>query len=290
MKFVGYEERYGQDLLHFLKRNVSRFRRFTDEELFRWLRPILDYPWLNRIDPERYPYRRGLLLLDEDERVCGFSGAIYSRRNIGGQQRTVVSPSLMLTDPCYKYYFFEMNDMLVASADVTYDVTPNDKAVATDRTLYGAAIFDNPSYLFAPAAVPTGGFCLSASADEHSLAVLRDHQGCGLECVHIAGRDDGTDVFFNRIYEVGYRPMHAVCVLEVSNPAFFRRNFAVCAWLLSGMGKEYLTTDSRYVAPTQLPEPYGTCRRQIAVINSPVPEAYSFLYTEFVLLTRDCYW
>jgi hypothetical protein len=44
-------------LLICLKRNVIRLDRFTDEELYQWMRLILDYPWIDSIDPERYPYR-----------------------------------------------------------------------------------------------------------------------------------------------------------------------------------------------------------------------------------------
>jgi hypothetical protein len=291
MKFIGYEEKYKQDLLVCLKRNVIRFNRFTDEELYQWMRLILDYPWIDSIDQERYPYRRGVLLLDDNGRVSGFSGAIYSKQRIGGRELTVVNTSISLTDSCYKYYFFEMYDRIVNSADVTYVVTPNENSVVTTRTLYNAAIIDNPSYLFKPAAVSTKGFQFSGNIrDDHSTVVMRDHEGCGLECVHIEGKGDGTDVFFNHISEVGHRPMNAVCVLEVSNPAFFRRYFAVCACLLSNYGQEYLTTDSRYVDPVQLPEQYETYPWRRAIVRSPAPEAYSFLYTEFVLLTRDCYW
>lgn len=291
MKFVGYEEKYKQDLLLCLKRNVIRFDRFTDEELYQWMRLILDYPWIDSIDSERYPYRRGVLLLDDDGRVSGFSGAIYSRQRIGGRELTVVNTAISLTDPDYKYYFFEMYDRIITSADVTYMVTPNENSVVTAQVLYNAAILDDPSYLFRPAAVSTEGFLLSGSIrDERSAAVMRDHTGCGLECVHIEGKGDGTDVFFNRISEVGRRPMNAVCVLEVSNPAFFRKNFGVCTCLLSDYGQEYFTTDSRYVDLTQLPEQYEVNPWRRAIIHSPAPEDYSFLYTEFVLLTRDCYW
>ena len=291
MKFIGYEEKYKQGLLTCLKRNVRRFNRFTDEELYQWMRLILDYPWIDSIDPERYPYRRGVLLLDDDGKVSGFSGAIYSRQRIGGRELTVVNTSISLTDPCYKYYFFELYDRIVNSADMTYLVTPNENSVVTTRILYNAAIIDNPSYLFKPAVISTEGFLLSRDIrDKHSVDVMEDHKGCALECVHIEGKGDGTDVFFNRISEVGHRPMNAICVLEVSNPAFFRRYFGVCTCLLSGMGQEYLTTDSRYVDPTQLPEECEVYPWRRAIVHSPVPEEYSFLYTEFVLLTRDCYW
>lgn len=291
MKFVGYEEKYKQGLLACLKRNVVRFSKFTDEELYQWMRLLLDYPWIDSIDPERYPYRRGVILLDDSGSVSGFSGAIYSKQRIGGQELTVVNTALSLTDQIYRYYFFDMYDKIINSADVAYLVTPNENSVVTTRTLYDAAIIDNPSYLFKPAAIPTEGFYMNWDIrDKHSLTVMEDHKGCGLKCVHIAMEDEGTDVFFNRISEVGHRPISAVCVLEVSNPGFFRRHFSACTCLLSEMGQEYLTTDSRYVDMAQLPEQYDIYPWRRAVVNSPVPEAYSFLYTEFVLLTRDCYW
>lgn len=291
MKFVGYEDKYKQELLACLKRNVKRFNRFTDEELYQWMQLILDYPWMSSIDPECYPYRRGVLLLDDNGKVSGFSGAIYSRQIIGGRELTVVNTAISLTDPRYKYYFFEMYDIIVNSADVTYMVTPNENSVVTTHMLYDAAIIDNPSYLFKPASVSTEGFLLSRDIrDEHSARIMRDHRGCGLECVHIEGKCDGTDVFFNRISEVGHRPMNAICVLEVSNPAFFRKHFGVCVCLLSNHGQEHLTTDNRYVDLAQLPEQYETYPWRRAVVHSPMPGAYSFLYTEFVLLTRDCYW
>ena len=291
MKFVGDEDKYKQELLACLKRNVKRFNRFTDEELYQWMQLILDYPWMSSIDPECYPYRRGVLLLDDNGKVSGFSGAIYSRQIIGGRELTVVNTAISLTDPRYKYYFFEMYDIIVNSADVTYMVTPNENSVVTTHMLYDAAIIDNPSYLFKPASVSTEGFLLSRDIrDEHSARIMRDHRGCGLECVHIEGKCDGTDVFFNRISEVGHRPMNAICVLEVSNPAFFRKHFGVCVCLLSNHGQEHLTTDNRYVDLAQLPEQYETYPWRRAVVHSPMPGAYSFLYTEFVLLTRDCYW
>ena len=291
MKFVGYEDKYKQELLTCLKRNVKRFNRFTDEELYQWMQLILDYPWMSSIDPECYPYRRGVLLLDDNGKVSGFSGAIYSRQIIGGRELTVVNTAISLTDPRYKYYFFEMYDIIVNSADVTYMVTPNENSVVTTHMLYDAAIIDNPSYLFKPASVSTEGFLLSRDIrDENSARIMRDHRGCGLECVHIEGKCDGTDVFFNRISEVGHRPMNAICVLEVSNPAFFRKHFGVCVCLLSNHGQEHLTTDNRYVDLAQLPEQYETYPWRRAVVHSPMPGAYSFLYTEFVLLTRDCYW
>ena len=252
---------------------------------------MLDYPWIDSIDPERYPYRRGVILLDDSGCVSGFSGAIYSKQRIGGHELTVVNPALSLTDKNYKYYFFELYDKIINSADVVYDVTPNENSVVTTRTLYNAAIIENPSYLFKPAAITTEGFYMNCDIqDKHSKAVMKDHRGCGLKCVHIGMGNDGTDVFFNRISEVGHRPISAICILEVSNPNFFRRNFRICACLLSEMGQEYLTTDSRYVDMAQLPEQYEVYPWRRAVLNSPVPEAYSFLYTEFVLLTMDCYW
>lgn len=291
MKFIGYEEKYKQGLLACLKRNVARFCKFTDEELYQWMHLMLDYPWIDSIDPELYPYRRGVILLDDSGCVSGFSGAIYSRQRINGHELTVVNPALSLTDKIYKYYFFELYDIIIKSADVVYDVTPNENSVVTTRILYNAAIIDNPSYLFKPAAIPTEGFYMSwYIRDEHSRTVMRNHRGCGLKCVHIGLENNGTDVFFNRISEVGHRPISAICVLEVSNPVFFRKYFSVCAYLLSGMGQDYLTTDSRYVDLEQLPEQYEVYPWRRAVINLPTPEAYSFLYTEFVLLTRDCYW
>ena len=170
-------------------------------------------------------------------------------------------------------------------------VTPNENSIVTTSVLYNAVVIDNPSYLFKPAAVPAEGFLLSRNMrDEHSARIMRDHRGCGLECVHIEGKDDGTDVFFNHISEVGHRPMKAVCVLEVSNPVFFRRYFGVFTYLMSGMGKEYLTTDSRYINTAQLPEQFEVNPWRRSIVHSPIPETYSFLYTEFVLLTRDCYW
>ena len=65
-------------------------------ELYQWLHLMLDYPWIDNIDPERYPYRRGVILLDDSGCVSGFSGAIYSRQRIGGHELTVVNPALSL--------------------------------------------------------------------------------------------------------------------------------------------------------------------------------------------------
>lgn len=263
-------------------------RKCTSSQIYHWLLPIIDYPWIDEIDSEKYPYKAGLVLLDENARIRGFSAAIHSKQKIDGYDRIVVNPSTTVIDKECNFYYFGMSKAMFKHADVVFDLSPNEPARRISKDMLKCIIIDNPVYLFRPNYVWHNTF----SVDEHITnekvrRIVIDHKNTELKYARISNHTEETYVFYKIIRRIKSLPIKVLCVLDISNPEMFRNNFNECASLLSRKKHCLIMLDSRYADQYQLPKLHITKQKYRALFNPSGNTYYTFLYSESVLLQNE---
>lgn len=291
MRFVPYSNIYKNGVLACLKRNVIWMRRLNDDKLYKWLLPIIDYPWINQIDSKKFPYKTGIVLLDNNNAVRGFSAVIHSKQVVDGTEKIVVNPSTTVVDKEHKFYFFGMSQEMYKYGDVVFDLSPNEPARRISRDLFGFTIIDNPMYLMRPIFACARDYKLDTRIkDEYISKVLADHGNCGIKCVCIINSNNPKEeayVVYKVINRIKRLPLRTLCVLHVSNPSFFVRNFCECVSLLTRKEHSLFMADSRYIDISKVPRIHVKKQKYRAVFNPEGDLDYTFLYSELSLLQNE---
>jgi len=121
IQFVKYENKYKNGVLQCLKRNYPWMAQLTDEDLYDWIKPILEYRWL---DMPQTSHPHGILMLKENS-IVGFFGVIFSKRhNNMGEEYICQSYTTWCIDKKYRPYIIEAIKYLTQNNDIYWDLTP----------------------------------------------------------------------------------------------------------------------------------------------------------------------
>ena len=284
MRIVPYVDEYKDGVLACLKRNMKWMNKLDNKQLYKWLSPIINYPWINQIDLKKYPYKHGIVLLDNAENVKGFSAVIHSIQMINGNKRMVINPSTTVIDQGYRFYFFNMTAEIIKCGDIVYDLSPNEHVRQASKNLFGFTIISNPSFLLCPVFAPSKKFILETIQND---SILENHGDCGIKCVRIHNTGEETYIYYKIIKRIKKLPIRTVCVLYISNAGFFVDNFRICVSLLSRNECSCVLADSRYINENLLPKIYVKKQKYRAILNPFGGLDYTFLYSELAPLQNE---
>ena len=289
MKFVPYSDYYKDGVLACLKRNIQWMSTLSDNRLYEWLLPIINYPWIEQIDSKKCPYKHGVILLDDIGKVRGFSAAIHSIQAINGQERVFINPSTTVVDKKFRFYFIGMCEEMFKYGDAIIDVSPNESVQKVSKKIFNFSIVDNPMYMMKSRLFG----CKRMNSDEKLsdssvIKAMKDHGNCGIKCVRLYDDIEYTYVFYKIIKKIKKMPIRTLCVLHVSNLSFFTENFIACVSRLSHKEHCLFTmADSRYVDINNLPKLFIKKQKFRAISNHDLINDYTFLYTELALLQNE---
>ena len=85
VEIKGYTDRYKQGFLQCLKNNYPWMAEVSDDELYEWTKPFMEYDWQEALPAEIKQYQHGIVFLD-GQRVVGFLGFIYAKRHWKGHE------------------------------------------------------------------------------------------------------------------------------------------------------------------------------------------------------------
>lgn len=288
MRFVAYDDQYKEGVISCLKRNYAWMSELSDEQVYIWLTPVINYSWIGEFDCHLFPYVRGIVLLDDSDTVRGFSAVIHSKQSINESKKIVVSPSTTAIDGEYRYCFFEMCEEIYKYADIGYDFSPSEAVRIISRDRFGFEIIDNPTYMMLPFFSRTKGLNIDNEIkDENTKQILRDHIDYGIKCCHLFSSKEETYVFYKIIKKIKRLPIRTLCVIHITNPKMFTNHFKQCVSLLSRKEHSCFMADSRYVDVNQLPKHFVKKQKYRAIHNPCGSSDYTFLYSELALLQNE---
>jgi len=148
MEYLPYSDSLQEGVIQCL-RGYPELAPMTDEELFDWLKPIVSYSWEDDIDENLFPYKYGVVLVDEG-RVVGFCGLIYSYQYFSGEKKVCINTSTWIIEPEYRFGTFTVLKMIMETADVVTDFTPSEKMAKINERMFRFRFIDTQSYKLYP--------------------------------------------------------------------------------------------------------------------------------------------
>ena len=257
MQYLGYNEQFFEAVIDCLKRNYDWMSHKTTEFIGQWLNPIINYKWNNDFPVEKYPYKFGMVLINDDQKVVGFLGLIYSRQFIDGVQKVVVNPSTWAIDDDYRMEIFKCIGIIQQTADIVVDYSARQSLVEIFTKMFKYQNIDHLGCFLLP--IPyLGRKCLRLMKidkaeqieREHIKKIFVDHCEYNVFCVEVSKQDKKEYIFYKIEKKAtvlkGVLPMDGIYVLFVSDTKFFTKYAKEIIWKLQRLEKAALKTDSRF--------------------------------------------
>lgn len=293
MEIVAYEDKFEAQVIALLKRNFAWMQTKSDEFMKDWLCQILNYAWLDTISPE-VPYRRGMVLLDNEGAVAGFFGQIYAYRQIGGERRLCLNPTTWAIDEKHRFHIFSVFKTINDLAEVVVDFTPRDSVEQMAVKVFKYQYADQLAWKFLPVPCLKGGIRLQ-KADEHTISdpevcrMYKDHIPYGVKCAKLSGSGEEAYIFYRvekRKSRIG--TFRWVYVLMTTDPALTAK-FAhkIIWWLQTHECAAFLETDSRFFGGDACTcKPFRTSGVKRLVLNKTGADWNAdLMYSEIVTIT-----
>ena len=257
MQIVGYSDHYKTGVLSCLKRNYQWMSEKSDAELYQWLKPILNYSWEEDFPISQFPYKFGMVLLDDENEVVGYLGLIYSKQFVDDSWKTVVNPTTWAIDEEYRSETFKCIYYVQQTADIVVDYTARQSLVEIFTKFFHYENIDQIGCFFLPRpylekhrikvrrVTATEQIC-----SEEIKKVFTDHRIYDIRCMEVIAQNTKHYVF----YKIEKRatvlknliPMDAIYVLYTDDPIFFGEYAKEIIWKMQAIEHAALKTDSRF--------------------------------------------
>lgn len=252
VSIVPYTSQYKDGVLHCFQRNYEGMREKTLPELYQWAKPMFTYQWQNDIDINEYPYKYGVVLLDDDK-VVGYLGFIYAKRIVQNKELVYCSGTTWAIDEGYRIYLFKAIKRAIVNADIIFDFTAIAPVKETLTKVFKFQTIKSTTREFFP--VPSFSnrvyFQEIHKAEDIEDEIIRrmfsDHIAYPVKCIHITNRVKDCYLFYKREDRVKtkyFGRQACVIVLYVSNRDFYSRYAHEIVWKLQRREKAHLRCES----------------------------------------------
>lgn len=265
--------------------DITRFlaSRFGGEGGEARYRRYLEYSWL--------PDKPNLGYLCEDAgEIRGFTGGVYARREIRGEQHWFCNLTSLMVDDAYRKYSLQMLKQLLARPDVTYTSFSASDGVTEILRFFKFTILEGAKVVFSPAAGLTAplfgvklhrGKALAGRLSASERQILTDH--APYRCGHFLLEADGRRCYFVTVRRG--RGLKAFAdVIHCSDPALLARHIGR---VHLAVGLEHKTAligiDRRFVSAAP-PGAFVYSRLRPIIFRSPslLADDIDMLYSEVV--------
>lgn len=300
MKIVGYRDEYRSGIVDCLKRNYQSMSGKSNDELSTWIDPIVNYQWAHKFPIELYPYKFGMVLLNDQDSVVGYLGLIYSKQLINNEYKTVVNPTTWAIDSEYRAETFKCIYNVQQTADIVLDYTARKSLVEIFTKMFGFKNIDETGCFFLPKpCFKNSGIKVKRlhSGDqidnEYIREVFDDHKPYGIRCFEVSRRNKKEYLFYKIIKRAtvlkGVLPLSGINVLYTSDNTFFGEYAKEIIWKMQRIERAALKTDSRYfnidVGRWNKVRTYPINRLVSGVDNSA--DSIGAVYTELSILLNE---
>ncbi len=263
IEIKGYTEQYKNGFLQCLKNNYPWMAEVTDEELYEWTKPFMEYDWKEDLPAEIKPYQHGMVFLD-GQQVVGFLGFIYAKRHWQGHEYIYQNGTTWAVNEGYRIYLFKALKQADSLADVLGDFTPVKAVEETLTKVFKYKYIDHKVYRFYPVPRFHEKLTYQMIQDEKDLPdeILRtefhDHQPYGVKCLKVSDGQQDSFIFFRINHRVRrhrkiFRKRRSVLkILKLTNPDLFCRNYREIVWHLQKGEHPYVQIEPRFLAPHKL--------------------------------------
>lgn len=299
MNLVGYSDKYKNEVFECLKRNFKSMCNMTYLELNDWINPLLSYTWANEFSIDKYPFKYGVVLIN-NEKVVGYLGLIYSRQYICGKWKTVVNFTTWAIDKPYRIELVHCISEIQNTADVLLDFTPRKSIVNVLTQMFSYKYIDSKGYLFLPKLVLHNELKIKKIKksreikNENVKKIYEDHIKYGLFCSEVTTKNKRSEYIIYKMKKKelilkGLVPLNSINVLYTSDNIFFGRYYKEIISKLQYIERAALKTDSRFFSidenMTKKFRVYNINRLAYGIDKINVP--LSSLYTELSILINE---
>lgn len=298
LEIKGYTDQYKQGVLKCLKNNYSWMAEISDEQLYEWAKPFMEYDWKDRLPDAIRPYQHGIIFLD-GQQVVGFLGFIYARRQWNGHEYVYQNGTTWAVNEGYRIYLFKALKKADALADVLGDFTPIRAVEETLTKIFKYTYIDRSVYRFYP--IPylhreSLIYKMIENKDEITDEILRteyeDHQPYGVKCLKISDGNRDSYIFFRvnqrirRHRKIFRRRRSILKILKLTNPDLFCSHYREIVWHLQKGEHPYVQVEPRFIAPHNL-NGFGIKKKKVVRLGLDKTEwniPVDLLYSEEALL------
>ncbi len=298
MKIVPYEEKYYTDVMNCLSRNFRTMSGLEEGEVYDIVKGIFSYPWID----SDIPYSRGVVLLDNEENLVGYLGAVYTRKLVSERWLTICNFSTWAIDSKFRIFVFSCLKEFHRTADVFLDYSPNEASIQIERQMFMYKDIENEIFVFKPHPyIGAGSLKVRIIRDESKIydedvrKKYLDHKGLGVKCCEVITPDGIPqymfyDILIEKVHKI---PTRWIKVLEVSDETFFGDCATEVIGKLQSMELAFLETDARFFNGDNIQYDYAFSRRKTTrLAYSPYLDLKnlkksSLLYSEVVLIKRN---
>jgi len=294
VNLVPYENRFHEGVLQCI-RGFEPLKEISQNELEEWFAPLITYSWKDDINITDFPYKYGLVVLDNEEKVVGYCGLIYSYITCNNKRLSCVNATTWIIEPKYGVYMLEAMRIMVESADIVTNFTPIAKVQAISKKMFGFNMIEDKAYKLIPQK-PEGEW------EENSIRTrylnhencdsevvkkyLIDHEKYGCKCIEFSSADDKDKcqiLFYRTKSQNGKAWLH---ILECTNPTFWGDNMQFIAWKMFELEGLPILSDARFITP------YFSFKGIIEIVprsrmllnKSEIDIPINLLYSEMILL------
>lgn len=268
MKIEEYKDEYLLGVVGCLKRNFQWMGERSDEDIIKWMDPIINYKWGPDHDPGEKRYSRGVVLLDDNGNVVGFSGVVSSKQTIDGKECLYGNMTTTAVDQKYRFCMGAMFRFFDKSYD--YDLLSGYTAREEVRDIltrfFQYETIDTLGYLFLPIPMIKNKNVKIRITDDSSeimdtdlRAIYEDHEKYNVKCAVISADGKVCHLFY-RIVKKEKKGIKCRCtrVLYTSDPVLCGKYAKDIIWFLEKKERAIFDADSRFFGGEKInyPMPY----------------------------------
>ena len=295
MEIVGYEKKYCGDVIRCLKRNFKTMENLTDDYMEKWLCSLTEYSWQDDIPIELFPYKYGMVLIENDE-VIGYCGLIYSKIEIDGHKLSYVNTTTWAIDAEYRLYVLKATKEMIKTADIVSDFSAIDSMEEMNRKMFKYRYLEQEIYKYLPSPAFSRKLKKRIIKREDEINTLSernkyiDHLPYGVKCLKCELDEDDCYVFYRRTYSKikNINNVPYIQVLDVSNYRLLSDNLKEIVWYLARKEKALFEIDSRFLIKDLIDSKPSKISKTHRQVRGSLPDTYvmSNLYSEMAILKQ----
>lgn len=298
MKIEEYKDEYLLGVVGCLKRNYAWMGRRSDEYIIKWMDPIINYTWGPDHDPGSKRYSRGIVLLDDDRNVVGFSGMISARYIFNGKECLYGNSTTSAIDQKYRFCMGAMLRYFIKACD--YDLlsgyTPREEMRVLEEEYLQYETIDTLEYLFPPIPMIKSKNVKIRVIDDSSeitnddlRVIYEDHKKYNVKCAIISADNKVCYLFYRTVGLVRGISCRLTHVLYSSDPVLCGKHAKDIVWFLQKKERSVFDADSRFFGGEKINYHMPYYRRKCARLEKKLNDTasffpYGYFYSEFGML------
>lgn len=293
LEITGYDEKYRSQMMIYLRRIYPFLSDKSDEYVNHWFDKRAAYKWVEDIDINEYPYKYGVLFIDNNI-IVGYLGLIYSYVYIDNRKLVFLNFTGWEIDKPYGFHIYTAMNRLMKTADIVGEFTPSDIMRKICLELYHFKSLDTGILKFLP--IPSIRHTIKSQIinDEHQITdfVSRnkyiDHIQHDVKCIKYTQDDDCLYVFYKG-YPTKvkrYFTTKLAVILDISDTKLFAGNLHEILWDIQRRGYFFVNVEERFLCGKQID---STCKykksknNKLVYCTTEFTEPLGLLYSELAM-------